>query len=184
MGAAKLSCTEIVGKAIAKRLSSFDVDISYHGRHPQDDAGIPYHDKLEAMAASVDVLIAAVPGGAQTEHLVDRKIIDLVGRDGVIINVGRGSVVSEEDLVTALAEGTLGAVGLDVFEREPEVNPKLLEHPASVLLPHVASASVRTRNAMGQLVIDNLLSWFAGKGPLTPVKESMKMLSASGNQGG
>ena len=167
-----------IGKAIAKRLSGFDIPVSYHGRQQQPDIDLQYHPTLAAMAEDVDVLMIAIPGGAGTKHMITRDVIDLVGPDGVIVNVGRGSVIDEQALMAALSEGAIGAVGLDVFDNEPIVPDEILRHPRSVVLPHIGSASVRTRNAMGQLVVDNLVSWFGGSGPLTPVTESLRLLGS------
>ena len=90
----------------------------------------------------------------------------------MLINVARGTVVDEQALIEALKSGTILSAGLDVYEDEPRVPQELIDMEHVVLLPHIASASVHTRNAMGQLVVDNLVAWFAGKGPLTPVAET------------
>ena len=124
------------------------------------------------MAKDVDVLMCVAPGGADKRHLVNAEVMRALGPDGVLINVGRGSVVDERALIEALRNKEILTAGLDVFEDEPRVPKELIEIEHAVLLPHVGSASVHTRNAMGQLVVDNLFSWFAGKGPLTPVAET------------
>jgi lactate dehydrogenase-like 2-hydroxyacid dehydrogenase len=113
-----------------------------------------------------------VPGTAATKHLIDATVLEALGPDGILINVGRGSVVDEAALVSALKDGTIRSAGLDVFENEPHVPAELLALPNAVLLPHVGSASVFTRNAMGSLVVDNLESWFRDGKPLTPVPET------------
>jgi lactate dehydrogenase-like 2-hydroxyacid dehydrogenase len=124
------------------------------------------------MARAVDTLIVAAPGGPSTTHLIDAKVLGALGGNGVLINVGRGNIVDETALVQALSRGTILAAGLDVFEQEPDVRRDLMELDNAVLLPHIGSASSHTRDAMAQLVLDNLLSWFAGQGPLTPVPET------------
>lgn len=161
-----------IGKAIAKRLDAFDVEVVYHGRREQADSPHRYYADLEAMARDVDTLVVITPGGAGTEKLVDARILEALGPEGVLINVARGSVVDEAALIAALRDGTILSAGLDVFEKEPQVPQELIEMDHVVLLPHVGSASVHTRNAMAQLVVDNLVAWFDGKKPLTPVPET------------
>lgn len=161
-----------IGKAIARRLEGFDVPIAYHGRQRQDDVAYAYHPTLVGLAEASDVLIVVTPGGVTTRHLIDAKILHALGPDGVLINVSRGSVVDEQALIEALRAGTILTAGLDVFEDEPHVPRELIEIDHVVLLPHIASGSVHTRNAMGQLVVDNLLSWFRGEGALTEVPET------------
>ena len=124
------------------------------------------------MAAAVDTLIVAVPGGTVTRHMVDAAVLKALGPEGVLINVGRGSTVDERALIAALGDGTIDAAGLDVFENEPRVPAELIALPNAVLLPHVASASVHTRNAMGALMVDNLRAWFTTGRALTPVAET------------
>jgi lactate dehydrogenase-like 2-hydroxyacid dehydrogenase len=158
-----------IGKAVARRLEGFAVPIAYHGRHQQADVAYDYHASPVGLAAACDVLIAIVPGGAATRHIVDAEVLAALGPDGVLINVARGSVVDEAALVAALQAGTIGAAGLDVFENEPEVPAALIDMPNVVLLPHLGSASVHTRAAMGQLVVDNLVSWFDTGKAVTPV---------------
>jgi lactate dehydrogenase-like 2-hydroxyacid dehydrogenase len=158
-----------IGKAVARRLEGFDVPIAYHTRHRQAGVDYDYHDSPVALAAACDVLIAIVPGGAGTRHLVDADVLAALGADGVLVNVARGSVVDEAALVAALADGTIGGAGLDVFEDEPNVPEALRAMSNVVLLPHIGSASVATRAAMGRLVVDNLVGWFDGRGAVTPV---------------
>jgi lactate dehydrogenase-like 2-hydroxyacid dehydrogenase len=124
------------------------------------------------MAKAVDTLIVIVPGGASTTKIVNADVLKALGPRGVVINVARGTVVDEPALIAALKSGTILAAGLDVFEKEPNVPEELKSLQNVVLLPHIGSASVVTRNAMDQLVVDNLKSWFDGKPPLTPVAET------------
>lgn len=161
-----------IGKAVAKRLEAFDLAIGYHGRNRQADVPYRYYPTLVEMAQDVDVLMAVAPGGAETKGMINAEVLRALGPDGVLINVGRGSVVDERALIEALAKKEILTAGLDVFEDEPRVPQELIAMDHVVLLPHVGSASVHTRNAMGQLVVDNLVSWFSGKGPLTPVAET------------
>lgn len=161
-----------IGKAIARRLEGFDVAISYYGRTRQEGVTYPYHASLTSLAEANDVLIVITPGGAETKRMINADVLKALGSNGVLINVARGTVVDEGALIDALRDGTILAAGLDVFEDEPRVPQELIDMENVVLLPHVGSASVHTRKAMGQLVVDNLISWFSGKGPLTPVPET------------
>ncbi|NOW46987.1 lactate dehydrogenase-like 2-hydroxyacid dehydrogenase [Novosphingobium sp. SG751A] len=164
-----------IGKAVARRLEGFAVDIAYCGRRPQD-VPYAYYPTPLALARAVDVLIVLIPGGAATRHTVNGAVLDALGPDGVLINVARGSVVDTQALIAALREGKILTAGLDVFEDEPRVPAELLDIPGLVLLPHIGSASVSTRAAMGQLVVDNLVGWFEGRGALTPVAEVLEIL--------
>jgi lactate dehydrogenase-like 2-hydroxyacid dehydrogenase len=161
-----------IGLAIARRLEAFGMPIVYHTRQPRP--GFPYHHypQLLDMARDVDTLIVVVPGGPATKNLVDAKVLETLGPDGVVINVARGSVIDEEALIAALREKKIMAAGLDVFANEPQVPAELVAMENVVLLPHIGSASVFTREQMDQLVVDNILAWAAGKPPLTPVPET------------
>lgn len=161
-----------IGRAIAERLAGFGVEIGYHGRKPQPGVSYAYHPTLKGLAQASHVLMVVTPGGPETRNLIDAEILGALGPDGILINVARGSVVDEGALVEALRTKTILTAGLDVFADEPRVPQELIEMEHTVLLPHVGSGSVHTRDAMGQLVVDNLVSWFSGKGPLTPVAET------------
>ncbi len=161
-----------IGRAVAHRLVAFGAPVAYHGRRRQDDVPYEYHPTLLGLAKAVDVLIVVAPGGPETRNIVDREVLAALGPEGVLVNVARGTLVDEDALAAALADGTIQSAGLDVFADEPRVPQALIAQEHTVLLPHVGSASTHTRNAMGQLVIDNLVSWFSGKGPVTPVAET------------
>jgi lactate dehydrogenase-like 2-hydroxyacid dehydrogenase len=161
-----------IGKAIARRLEAFGVPIVYHTRNPQP--GVPYrhYPKLVDMARDVDTLMAIVPGGAATQNLINAEVLEALGPRGIVINMARGSVVDEPALIRALRDKKILSAGLDVYVKEPEVPKELMEMDNVVLFPHLGSASEWTRTKMDQLVVDNLASWAAGKGPLTPVAET------------
>lgn len=161
-----------IGRAIAARAEPFGLAIHYHNRRPVEGVPYAYHDSLLALAEAVDTLVVVAPGGAETRHLVDASVLRALGSDGVLVNIGRGSVVDEAALAAALADGTILGAGLDVFEDEPRVHPALLDMDNVVLLPHVGSASVPTREAMAQLMIDNLVAWFDEGRVITPVPET------------
>ena len=158
-----------IGKAVARRLDAFAVEIAWHGRSDQPDVAWPRYASVEALAQACDVLIVIVPGGAATRQLIDARVLSALGRQGVLINVSRGTVVDETALITALQHRTILAAGLDVFEDEPHVPAALLACDNAVLLPHIGSASQITRQAMGQMMVDNLAAWFATGAALTPV---------------
>ncbi|WP_306117582.1 MULTISPECIES: 2-hydroxyacid dehydrogenase [unclassified Roseitalea] len=161
-----------IGLAVARRLEGFDLDIHYHNRSRRDDVAYTYHGSLADLAEACDTLISVAPGTPQTHHAIDADILGRLGPDGVLINVGRGSVVDEAALIAALSDRTIAAAGLDVFEVEPNVPRALIDAPNACLLPHVASASVHTRTVMGDLVVDNLSAWFGTGKALTPVPET------------
>ena len=161
-----------IGQAIARRLDASKVPVVYHSRKPSADVAYQHYPDLIAMAKDVDTLMIIVPGGASTAKMVNAEVMKALGPRGVIINIARGTVVDEQALVEALKSGTILAAGLDVFEKEPAIPDALKAMDNVVLLPHIGSASIVTRNAMDQLVVDNLKAWFAGKPPLTPVAET------------
>lgn len=161
-----------IGKAIARRLDASNVPVVYHGRNRQADVSYRYYADLVAMARDVDVLLVITPGGAGTKHLINAQVLEALGPNGILINVARGSVVDEAALIEALQKKKIYAAGLDVFADEPTVPQALIDMEQVVLLPHVGSASLYTRRAMDQLVVDNLLAWAEGRPPLTPVPET------------
>ncbi|GAA4428407.1 2-hydroxyacid dehydrogenase [Georgenia halophila] len=167
-----------IGQAIARRAEAFDMTVVYHTRTARD---VPYRHlpTPSALARTADVLVVAVPGGATTHHLVNADVLTELGPDGVLINVARGSIVDEEALAAALADGTIHAAGLDVYENEPHVPEELLALDNAVLLPHVGSASVPTRRAMAELAAENLAAWFDRREVLTPVPECAGLLPGS-----
>lgn len=161
-----------IGTEIAKRLVPFGVEIVYHTRTSRPDQPYRHFPDLLEMAAYVDTLIVIVPGGAATHHLIGEAVLAALGPAGIVINVARGSVIDEAALVKALADGTIQSAGLDVFEHEPSVPAELMAMEHVVLLPHVGSASVPTRDAMSRLVADNIIAWFETGSALTPVSET------------
>ncbi len=161
-----------IGKAIARRLDAMRVPVVYHTRRAQADVPYRHYPNLFDMAREVDVLLVITPGGTETRNLINAQILEALGPNGILVNMSRGSVVDEPALIKALAERKILAAGLDVFANEPRVPKELIEMDQVVLFPHLGSASIHTRQAMEQLVVDNLLAWNAGKPPLTPVPET------------
>jgi lactate dehydrogenase-like 2-hydroxyacid dehydrogenase len=161
-----------IGKAIATRVSAFGLDVVYHGRHAQAEVPYRYYSSLVDMAKAADILIVVAPGGPGTRHLINAEVLKALGPDGVMINVARGSLVDEKALIEALRNKTILGAGLDVFENEPSVPQELIALENAVLLPHVGSASIKTRRAMAECVVSNVLAWADDKPPLTPVPET------------
>ncbi|MXU66638.1 2-hydroxyacid dehydrogenase [Rhodobacteraceae bacterium KN286] len=161
-----------IGETIAKKLEAgFGASIEYCARTPKEHLGWTYHATPKDLAAAVDILVVITPGGPDTRHLVDRTVMDALGPEGMLVNVARGSVVDEEAMIAALTDGRLGSAGLDVFEAEPVVPPELCGLSNVVLTPHVGSATVETRQAMGDLVLDNLEAFAKTGRAVTPVPE-------------
>ena len=158
-----------IGLAIAQRLQAFGIEINYHNRRERSDVDYKYYSSLSMMAQDVDFLILSCVGGEETKKIVNRAIMEKIGPNGVLINISRGSVVDEGDLVACLEQGKLGGAGLDVFTSEPYVPEALFKMPQVVLQPHIGSATLQTRIAMGQLVVDNVDAYYAKKPLLTPV---------------
>jgi lactate dehydrogenase-like 2-hydroxyacid dehydrogenase len=159
-----------IGKAIARRVEAMDMQVAYTGRKPQDVA-YRYVPDLATLASEVDFLVIACPGGSGTRHLIDARILAALGSKGTLVNIARGSIVDEDALVAALANGTIKAAGLDVFEKEPHVPQALFGMDNVVLLPHVGSATRETRQAMADLCKANLDAWFGERRTLTLVPE-------------
>ena len=162
----------LIGGALARRLDAMQVPVSYHSRRERSSLGHRFYADLAEMARDVDTLVNVLPGGKATHHKVDATILSALGPNGIFINIGRGSTVDQPALVAALSDGVILAAGLDVFADEPNVPADLMALDNAVLFPHVGSASAFTRDAMGDLVVSNLVSWFRDHRPLTPVPET------------
>jgi lactate dehydrogenase-like 2-hydroxyacid dehydrogenase len=159
-----------IGRAIADRGAAFRMRVIYNGPRRKADAPYEYVADLVELARQSDYLMVACKGGPDTRHLVSAAVIDALGAKGTLVNVARGSVVDEPALIAALAQGRLGHAALDVFESEPSPAPEVLKLPNVIVQPHHGTATLETRGAIGQLVIDNLSAHFAGKPLLTPVR--------------
>lgn len=166
-----------IGRAVAKRIEAFGLPISYHNRRPVEGVSYRYFGSLEDLASNVDTLISVAPSTPQTEKAVNATILKALGPTGVFVNIGRGTTVDEDALAAALHDGTIQAAGLDVFYDEPNVPNALLDAPNASLLPHVASATIHTRQAMADLVVDNLIAWFSRREVLTSVPETADLAS-------
>jgi len=152
-----------VGRAIAKRAEAFNMSIAYTDIRSFDDVSYTFVPTLKDLANESDILVVAAAGGPQSQGIVNSDVLNALGSDGILINVGRGSIVDEPALIAALTGGRLGGAGLDVFNDEPRVPEALWKLDNVVLQPHQASATIETRIAMGELILANLSAHFAGK---------------------
>ena len=152
-----------IGRAIARRREAFNCEIGYSGPSRKADAPYAYHADTLSLARWAEVLVAACPGGAATYRTVSREALAALGRDGTFVNISRGSVVDQPAMIDLLGSGGLGAAALDVFDDEPNVPAALLALDNVVLHPHQSSATHPTRTAMGQLVLDNVAAYLAGR---------------------
>lgn len=158
-----------IGKVIAKRLSGFDCDIAYHNRRPRTDVAFRYEASLLELAKWSDILIIATVGGAETRHLINADVLSALGPQSYIINIARGSVIDEQALISALTNRTIAGAGLDVFEHEPFVPVELRQLDNVVLMPHVGSGTIETRQAMADLVVANMKRFYREGKLVTPV---------------
>ena len=159
-----------IGDAIAKRGAGFDMQVRYHNRRQRDDVAYGYEASLVELARWADFLIVATVGGAGTRHLVNQEVLEALGPKGIVVNIARGPVIDETALVAALEAGKLGWAALDVFEHEPKVPQALLGSDQAVLLPHIGSATLETRQDMENLMLENLRAFFETGRVVTPVE--------------
>jgi len=152
-----------IGQAVARRATGFGMEVLHHTR--RDTGIVGWRGDLDGLLADSDIVTLHVPLTPETRHLVDARRLGLMKPDAVLVNTSRGPVVDEEALATALEDGTIFAAGLDVYEREPQVHPRLLTAPRTVLLPHVGSASVATRTRMAHVAASNARAALAGERP-------------------
>jgi glyoxylate reductase len=165
-----------IGQAIALRARGFGLRIHYHNRKRLPDVveravDATYHDALDDLCRAADILSINCPGNRSTRHLIDARRLSLLGPEGYLINIARGEIVDEAALIDALETGTIAGAGLDVFEHEPAVDPRLLARDNVVLLPHMASATHEARHAAGEKVIANIRMWSDGHRPPDQVLE-------------
>lgn len=158
-----------IGSAIAKRAEAFSCPISYYSRKEKPNSKYRYYPSTTTLATNSQILVVACPLTEETYHIINREVIEALGPKGVLVNIGRGPLVDEPELVSALLEGRLGGAGLDVFEHEPEPPEQLFGLENVVLLPHVGSSTWETSKAMADLVIGNLEAHVLNKALLTPV---------------
>jgi lactate dehydrogenase-like 2-hydroxyacid dehydrogenase len=158
-----------IGVEVAKRLAAFDCPIAYFDINRRDDLPYTFVSDLIALAEQSEFLIVTLAGGASTQGIINADVLQALGRDGILINISRGSTVDEAALLDALERNVIKGAGLDVFWNEPNIDERFLTLENVVLQPHHASGTVETRQAMGRLVRDNLAAHFARQPLLTPV---------------
>jgi len=149
-----------IGKAIAKRLTSFDMDVAYHGRTNQHDQPYRFYADLIEMAQDVDWLVLIAPGGEGTRKLISREVLNALGSNGSFLNIARGNMVDQDALIDLLTNGGLRGAALDVFDGEPNVPAALLALDNVILSPHNGSATHQTRAQMSSQVVENLIAYF------------------------
>jgi lactate dehydrogenase-like 2-hydroxyacid dehydrogenase len=159
-----------IGAAIARRCEGFGMQIAYSARSPKPGAeGWTYIPDAVELARNCDHLFVALAATPETRHIVNAKVLQALGPDGTVINISRAANVDETALLDALEGGQIAGAALDVFEGEPNLNPRFLAAPNVLLQPHHGSGTVDTRKAMGKLMRDNLTAHFAGQPLITPV---------------
>lgn len=158
-----------IGSLIAKRLEAFGCVIHYNSRTPKDSVSYKYFPTVRDLAAKSDVLVVACALNDETRHVVNRDVLEALGTDGVVVNVGRGAHADEQELVRALEEGRIAGAGLDVFENEPKVPAELLAMDKVVVTPHAAVLTSDSRSDLHEQTVGNLEAFFSGQPLLTPV---------------
>lgn len=158
-----------IGRAIAQRASGFAMEVRYHNRRAVAEASYAHEPDLASLARWADYLVVAVAGGSDTQHLVSKSVIEALGETGYLINIARGSAVDEVALTDALQAKTIAGAAIDVYSVEPSFPEALANLDNVLLLPHIGTATLETRAAMGELVIDNLKAFFETGAVLTPV---------------
>jgi glyoxylate reductase len=154
-----------IGRAVARRARAFGMAVHYHNRHPVAGEDAAYWPDLDSMLAEMDVVSLNAPYGPDTHHLIDRRRLGLMRSGSWLINAARGGLVDEEALIEALAAGRIAGAGLDVYPKEPEIDPRLLGLPNVVLLPHLGSATLESRTAMGEKMLANIIAFAEGREP-------------------
>jgi glyoxylate reductase len=167
-----------IGTALARRAKAFGLQIHYHNRKPvsekvAEELEATYWESLDQMLARMDIISVNCPHTPGTYHLLSARRLKLLKKEAIVINTARGEIIDENALARMLEAGELGSVGLDVFEHEPAVNPRLLKSPRAVLLPHMGSATLEGRIDMGEKVIINIKTWMDGHKPPDRVLPSM-----------
>lgn len=167
-----------IGQAVARRARAFGMQIHYHNRKPvspriAEELEATYWESLDQMLARMDIISVNCPHTPATYHLLSARRLKLMSPHAVLVNTARGEIIDEAALADILAAGGIAGAGLDVFEFEPAINPKLLDLPNAVLLPHLGSATVEARTEMGEKVIINLKTWMDGHRPPDRVLSSM-----------
>lgn len=154
-----------IGRAIARRAGAFDMDILYTARGPKEDLDYPYVADVKTLAAESDCLVLACEGGPETQNMIDFDVLKALGPKGYLVNIARGSVVKEDDLLAALQNKDIAGAALDVFAKEPAVPDAFFRMDNVVLTPHIGSATQETRREMGEALVRDVLAYFSGGKP-------------------
>ena len=162
-----------IGKVVAQRAEAFHMEVGYTSRTPKD---VPYQrfEDMEALARWCDFLIVVIPGSPETHHLVSDKVLDALGPDGFLVNIARGALVDTQALIKALKERRIAGAAIDVFEHEPYAEEEFFDLDNVVLMPHQGSATVETRAAMAELVMENIRKGLADEPLVTPIPGTRK----------
>ncbi|KAF7847275.1 hypothetical protein BT93_L3131 [Corymbia citriodora subsp. variegata] len=158
-----------IGQEVAKRLEAFGCAISYQSRKKKPYVSYPFYSNVYELATNCDALIICCGLTEQTHHMINREVLLALGKEGVIVNIGRGSIIDEKEMVQLLVQGELGGAGLDVFENEPSVPEELLALDNVVLSPHRAVYTPETLTDLCDLVVGNLEAFFSNKPLLSSV---------------
>ena len=158
-----------IGSEVAKRLKAFGCMISYHSRKPKPFVSYPFYSSVIELAAKSNALVICCALNDQTKHIINKQVMLALGKGGVIVNVGRGALIDEKELVSSLMKGEIGGAGLDVFEDEPHVPKDLFELDNVVLSPHSATLTLDSYNGVAKLVARNLEAFFSNKSLISPV---------------
>ncbi|MFC5496238.1 2-hydroxyacid dehydrogenase [Caenimonas terrae] len=158
-----------IGRKVARRAQGFDMDIGYHSRTRRDELGLRWFDDIVSLAGWCDFLVIAAPGGTATYHVVDAKVLDALGPDGVLVNIARGTLVDTDAVADALRDRRIWAAALDVYEGEPTPPARLLEFDNAVLTPHIGGISPQAIHASVVRFLENAEAHFSGKPLLTRV---------------
>ncbi|MEQ8804605.1 MAG: NAD(P)-dependent oxidoreductase, partial [Rhodospirillales bacterium] len=160
-----------IGQGLAKRAEGFGMEVSYMARSAKDGLPWRYVDNVQDLAQHVDFLISAVPGGPATHHMINRAVLEALGPNGFLVNVGRGTVVHTDDLIAALRDGVIAGAGLDVFEDEPVIPEALCAMTNVILTPHVGGAAPEVQVLGVQLMRRNIEAFLAGQPLASPIPE-------------
>lgn len=159
-----------IGSEVAKRLVAFGCSIAYTATKKKQSVAYPFYDNVHDLAANSNILVVCCSLTAKTRHMINKDVMTALGKEGVIVNVGRGALIDEKELVRCLVNGEIGGAGLDVFENEPNVPNELLSLDNVVLSPHRAVITPEGFAALEDVVIGNLLAFFSNKPLLSPVQ--------------
>ncbi|KAG6582577.1 glyoxylate/hydroxypyruvate reductase HPR3-like [Cucurbita moschata] len=157
-----------IGSEVAKRLEGFGCKISYYSRIKKSMAPYSYYSNVYELAANCEVLIICCALTEETHHIINREVMVALGKDGVIVNIGRGAIINEKEMIRCLIEGEIGGAGLDVFENEPRIPEELFHLDNVVLTPHVAVGTYESRMELSKLMVENLETFFSNKSLVSP----------------